>query len=223
MGTRVKIMNKLFITTGSALFLSIFLSACSASGGPGKSKQKTYVTQGCIGGGILGAVAASTLGSGSDATKGAAFGCGIGAIIGYQIAKRTDKYVDANSAISAETQRNINTVNLVKNNNQKLANRIKKYKTTLNTIKYSKITEEAKKRELARISNSLKEQLEMSSSNLNSVQEELKVTRNLYTKYKVAVPKVNSNTYKTKISELEKEKDILSRHVRSLNAMNANI
>ncbi|MCF6189812.1 MAG: hypothetical protein L3J51_05005 [Cocleimonas sp.] len=216
-------MNKIYINIGSSLFMGILLTACSASGGPGKSKQKEYVTQGCIGGGILGAVAATAIGSGENAGKAAIFGCGIGAVIGYQIAKRTDKYVDAGKAISTETQRNINTVNLVRNNNNKLAARITKYKTVLNTIKYSKMSEQGKKRELTNISTSLKKQLNMSSSNLSSVQQELKVTRSLYTKYKRSVPKDKSSTYKNKISELEQEKNILSKHVQSLNAMNASI
>lgn len=208
---------------GSSLAIGILIVGCSASGGPGKSKQKEYVTQGCIGGGILGAVAASALGSGENAGKAAIFGCGLGAVIGYQIAKRTDKYVDAGKAISAETQRNINTVNLVRKNNNKLAAQINKYKTALNRIKYSKMSEKGKKRELTTISNSLKKQLTMSSSNLSSVQQELKVTRGLYTRYKKSVPENKSATYKNKISELEQEKNILSKHVQSLNAMNATI
>lgn len=216
-------MKTIYKNIGSSLFIGIFLTACSASGGPGKSKQKEYVTQGCIGGGILGAVAATAMGSGENAGKAAIFGCGIGAVIGYQIAKRTDKYVDANKAISTETQRNINTVNLVKDNNRKLAARITKYKTSLNQIKYSRMSEQGKKRRLANISSSLKKQLTMSSENLTSVQQELKVTRGLYSKYKKSVPKNKSATYKSKISELEQEKNILSKHVQSLNAMNASI
>ena len=208
---------------GSSLAIGALIVGCSASGGPGKSKQKEYVTQGCIGGGIIGAVAASALGSGENAGKAAIFGCGLGAIIGYQIAKRTDKYVDAGKAISAETKRNINTVNLVRKNNNKLAAQITKYKTALNRIKYSKMSEQGKKRELTTISKSLKKQLTMSSSNLTSVQQELKVTRGLYTKYKKSVPENKSATYKNKISELEQEKNILSKHVQSLNAMNATI
>ena len=216
-------MNTIYKNIGTSIFIAIFLTACSASGGPGKSKQKEYVTQGCIGGGVLGAVAATAIGSGENAGKAAVFGCGIGAVIGYQIAKRTDKYVDAGKAIATETQRNINTVNLVKGNNRKLAARITKYKTILNSIKYSKMSEQAKKRELTNISSSLKKQLAMSSSNLSSVQQELKVTRGLYFKYKKSVPKNKSATYKNKISELEQEKNILSKHVQSLNAMNASI
>jgi len=208
---------------GSSLAIGALIVGCSASGGPGKSKQKEYITQGCIGGGIIGAVAASALGSGENAGKAAIFGCGLGAIIGYQIAKRTDKYVDAGKAISAETKRNINTVNLVRKNNNKLAAQITKYKTALNRIKYSKMSEQGKKRELTTISKSLKKQLTMSSSNLTSVQQELKVTRGLYTKYKKSVPENKSATYKNKISELEQEKNILSKHVQSLNAMNATI
>lgn len=207
----------------TSIFIGVFLSACSASGGPGKSKQKEYVTQGCIGGGIFGAVAATALGSSENAGKAALFGCGIGAVIGYQIAQRTDKYVDAGKAISTETQRNINTVNLVRKNNNKLATRIAKYKTALNRIKYSKVSEQGKKRELTSLSKSLKKQLTMSSSNLSSVQQELKVTRGLYAKYKSSVPKDKSATYQNKISELEQEKNILSKHVQSLNAMNATI
>lgn len=207
----------------TSIFIATALSACSVSGGPGKSKQKEYVTQGCIGGGIIGAVAASVLGSSEKAGKAALFGCGLGAVVGYQIAQRTDKYVDANKAISTETQRNINTVKLVKGNNKKLAARITKYKTTLNSIKYSKISEQGKKRELAKVSSALKKQLAMSSNNLSSVQQELKVTRGLYSKYKKSVPENKSITYKNKISELEQEKNILSKHVQSLNAMNASI
>lgn len=216
-------MKKLYKNIGCSLFIGVFLTACSASGGPGKSKQREFVTQGCIGGGLIGAVAATAIGSGENAGKAAVFGCGIGAVIGYTIAQRTEKYVDANNAISAETQRNINTVNLVKDNNQKLAARITKYKTSLNTIKYSKVSEESKKQELSNISNSLKEQLTMSSSNLTSVQKELQVTRGLYSKYKNSSPITDSSTYELKINELEQEKNILSNHVQSLNAMNASI
>lgn len=216
-------MKTLYKNIGGSLAIGILVVGCSASGGPGKSKQREYVTQGCIGGGILGAVAATALGSGENAGKAAVFGCGLGAIIGYQIAQRTDKYVDANKAISSETQRNINTVNLVRNNNRKLATRITKYKTALNSIKYSKMSEEGKKHELTAVSDSLKKQLTMSTNNLTSVQQELKITRGLYSKYKNSVPQDKSATYQNKISELEQEKNILSKHVQSLNAMNATI
>ena len=208
---------------GSAILIGSFLLGCSMSGGPGKSKQKEYVTQGCVGGGLLGVVAATTLGSGEDAGKAAIFGCGLGAIIGYKIAKRTDKYVDANKAIDAETERNIATVNLVRNNNQKLATKISKYKTELTRIKRSKLSAEGKKGQLTAVSRSLKSQLSMSESNLISVNNELEVTQNLYTKYKASVPKKKTGTYKRKISELLQEKNILSKHVQSLNAMNATI
>ena len=216
-------MNTRYKNIGNVLAISVLVAGCSASGGPGKSKQKEYVTQGCIGGGIIGAIAASALGSGEDAGKAAAFGCGLGAVIGYQIAERTDKYVDAKKAISAETQRNINTVNLVKDNNNKLSARITKYKTVLNEIKYSKRTEQSKKRELNIVSNSLKKQLEMSNSNLGSVQQELQVTRSLYSKYKNSVRPDKSGVYQNKITELEQEKNILNKHVQTLNAMNATI
>lgn len=216
-------MKTIYKNIVSSLFISALVAGCSASGGPGKSKQKEYVVQGCIGGGVIGAVAATAFGAGENAGKAAIFGCGIGAILGYKIAARTDKYVDANKAISAETQRNINTVNLVRANNNKLAARINKYKTELHSIKLSKANEATKKRALTAVSNSLKKQLKMSSNNLTSVQQELKVTRGLYTKYKNSVPENKSVTYKNKISELEQEKNILSKHVQSLNAMNATI
>jgi len=174
-------MNKKIFNIGSTFLISIAITACSASGGPGKSKQKEFAVQGCVGGGLLGAAAVTVLGSGENAGKAAVFGCGIGAVIGYTIAKRTDTYVSASDAISSETQRNIDTVNLVRNNNQKLATRITKYRSTLNTIKYSKVSEES------------------------------------------SAPTADSSIYESKITELEQEKNILSSHVQSLNAMNASI
>jgi len=217
-------MSKRNLNIVSTLLLSAFIVACSASGGPGKSKQKEFATQGCIGGGILGAVAVTALGSGENAGKAALFGCGIGAVIGYTIAKRTENYINASDAISLETKRNIETVNLVRSNNQKLATRITKFRSTINTIEYSKITQESKQRELTNISKSLKEQLDTSNSNLASLDQELKVTRGLYSKYKSsALNTEDTSEYLNKITELETEKNILNEHVQSLSAMNASI
>jgi hypothetical protein len=63
----------------------------------------------------------------------------------------------------------------------------------------------------------------MSNNNLKSVQNELTVTENIYTKFKTSVPKKKTGNYKQKIAELNQEKNILSKHVQSLNAMNATI
>lgn len=218
-------MSTIVKNIGSSILIGSLLVGCSMSGGPGKSKQKEYVTQGCIGGGLLGVVAASALGSGDNVGKAALFGCGLGAVIGYEIARRTDKYVDANKAISAETARNIETVNLVRNNNRKLANKITKYKTELARINRSKMSAEGKRGQLAAVSKSLKQQLSMSTSNLAGVREELTVTRGIYSKFKntKSVPQNKSGAFKQKIAELEQEKNILSKHVQSLNAMNATI
>lgn len=217
-------MGEIIKSIGCSVLIGSLVMGCSMSGGPGKSKQKEYITQGCVGGGLFGAVVASTLGGGDNVGKAALFGCGLGVVAGYQIAQRTDKYVDAKKAISAETQRNIATVNLVRNNNRQLANKISKYKSELARINRSKLSAQDKRVQLTAISKSLKEQLAMSKSNLSSVKNELTVTRGLYSKYKVAVvPQDKSGAYKQKITELETEKNILSKHVQSLNAMNATI
>jgi len=231
-----------FIVFCSSILVVSMVSSCATTGGAGAPKTQAYSLQGCG----AGAVAGSLLGliSGSDnALKGAALGCGIGAIIAYNIAKRTEEYVDANQAMDSEIARNQQNTKTLQAYNAKLAQGIQSYQKQIQVIQLTQLAETAKQKKLTKIQATAKKQLNKAESALTSVNAELVTANKQYKSYtaklaaaevdktkKVSPKKVkkvkkanNDKKWQSEIANLEKEKQILNKHVKSLSALSASI
>lgn len=216
-------MQKRAKITLISMGVTLFLVGCSASGGPGYSKTNSYMKQGCLGGGVLGAIAGATLGSGDNAADGAVLGCAIGAYVGFRVAKRTDQYINSQQAIESEVARNQKNINGVKKSNNLLMKQIGKYEDLIQTVKKANMNEKIRQNDYKKIKNHLNETISKSSIDLNVLNEELSIAKTLYTKHKSSAKPKKSTHWAGKISNLEKEKSILSKHVQSLTALNASI
>ena len=216
-------MYHIFNKTCIASSLLFALAGCSMSGGNVPSKAKTFATQGCIGGGVIGAIAMATVGDSTKVTQGAAVGCIVGAYIGYRVAKRTDKYISAQQAIEAEIARNQKNTEGVNTNNQRLTQQIGKYKKLINKVQHAQAKDSAKKSDLKLIKTHLNETISKSTADLNALNQELALTKKQYSKHKVAVKPKKKQNWDQQITALEKEKSILSEHVSSLTALNKSI
>ena len=228
-----------FMIFCSSIIVVGLVSSCATTGGAGAPKIQSYSLQGCgagaVAGGLLGLI------SGSDnALKGAAFGCGVGAIIAYSIAKRTEEYVDANQAMDAEIARNQKNTKTLQAYNAKLAQGVQSYQKQIQVIQLAHLDEGAKQKKLNTIQATAKKQLNKANSALKSVNSELVIANKQYTNYqakaaetvvdnsKKASPKKtkqgnNDQKWQSEIANLEKEKQILSKHVKSLSALSASI
>ena len=219
----------------SSLVISTSLVSCASTGGAGApSKTQAFALQGCgagaVAGGLLGLIS-----GGDKVLKGAALGCGLGAIIGYSIGKRTQKYVDAEQAMDAEIARNQQNTRELKSYNGKLAQGIRTYQNKINTIRAAKIDASAKQIQLANVKSTAQKQLNKAQSALNSVNKEIVVAKKqqvTYTTKTVVVEakpakvkkRANNNAkWKAEIANLEKEKNILNKHVKSLTALSSSI
>lgn len=194
-------------------------------GGVGYSKVRSFSTQGCVAGGLLGAVIGATVGSGDNAAGGAALGCAIGAYVGYRVAKRTDSYIGAEQAVEAEIARNKRNATGVRENNIRLTKQIANYENILNQVKQAKVAESVKKNDLTQIKDHLSDTISKATADLNALDNELVTVEKLHVKHKKAAaakPKKAKNWSK-QIASLKKEKEILSKHVKSLTALNDSI
>jgi hypothetical protein len=228
-----------FIVFCSSIIVVTMVSSCATTGGAGAPKAQAYSLQGCgagaVAGGLLGLI------SGSDnALKGAAFGCGVGAIIAYSIAKRTNEYVDANQAMDAEIARNQKNTKTLQAYNAKLAQGIQSYQKQIQVIQLAHSDEGAKQKKLNTIQANANKQLNKAESALKSVNAELVVANKQYKSYQAKASKAtvdkpkkaspektnkanNDKKWQSEIANLEKEKQILSKHVKSLSALSASI
>lgn len=234
-----------FIVFCSSILVVSMVSSCATTGGAGAPKTQAYSLQGCgagaVAGGLLGLI------SGSDnALKGAALGCGVGAIIAYSIAKRTEEYVDANQAMDAEIARNQANTKTLQAYNAKLSQGIQSYQKQIQVIQLAHSDETAKQKKLTTIQATAKKQLNKAESALSNVNAELVVANKQYESYKAksvaaeakakteaeSTKKVSPKKskkgndhqkWKSEIANLEKEKQILSKHVKSLSALSASI
>jgi len=225
----------------SSILVVSMVSSCATTGGAGAPKTQVYSLQGCGAGAVAGGLL--SLISGSDnVLKGAALGCGVGAIIAYNIAKRTEAYVDANQAMDAEISRNQQNTKTLQAYNAKLAQGIQSYQKQIQVIQLTQLAATAKQKKLTKIQTTVKKQLSKAESALTSVNAELVTANKQYKSYKAKakavaadvektknvnpkkIKKVNNNQkWQSEIANLEKEKQILSKHVKSLSALSASI
>ena len=216
-------MYKHFKYSLIASSLCLVLVSCNKAGGPGYSKVNSFSTQGCVAGGVLGAIIGATVGDRSDAAGGAVLGCAIGAYAGFRVAKRTEHYINAQQAVEAEITRNKKNTEGVRKNNQQLTRQITQYKSSISSVNRSRVSAKTKKNDLKRIKNHLQKTIKQSSSDLNALNQELVTAKKLHKKHNVKTKPQKTKNWSREIASLEKEKQILSRHVKSLTALEDSI
>lgn len=215
----MKIIN-LLISSASCLVLS----ACAASGGPGATKQTEYMMQGCIGGGVVGALLGSALGGDNDDTaKGALFGCAVGAVMAFSIAERTQQYASASQAIDSEIKRNKENTAKLQEYNQGLEKNIASYQNQIDQIQQQQLAAKDQNKQLKELKSVVAAQAAKANQALQNVNAELATAKTQESKYSSQASSGDASNWKQEISSLEKERDILSAHVQTLSAMNSSI
>lgn len=206
---------------------SMVLTACATSGGPGAAKlakQSEYMLQGCIGGGVIGGVLGSWLGEGGeDARKSALLGCALGAVVGLQISKRTQEYINANEAIDSEIKRNKVNAAKVHQYNQGLQENIEVYQQKITTIRQKKTIAKDRHSALQEMKKLVSQQSAKAKNALTQVNSELALARQQQAKYSKQANATEQHDWRQQIAKLEKERNILSSHVQTLSAMNSSI
>lgn len=208
------------------VLISMSLFACANTGGAsGSNKAAQFTAEGCLAGGIVGGLIGALIDD-DKALEGALLGCAAGAIYGFHIADRTTKYANAEQAMDAEISRNRDNAAQLKNYNAKLQQGIKSYRQQITKVRQAKSEQNVKQKGLQNIKQSLNKQLVKAKSALSSVEKELVVAKKQRKVYrdKVKVVRVNDDKkWQAQIASLEKEKNILNKHVHSLTALNASI
>lgn len=186
-------------------------------------KMKQFSLQGCGTGAAAGGVLGFLRGGTNDALIGAALGCGIGSIIGFNLGKRTQHYVNAGQAIDSEVARNKRSTKTLKGYNAKLDSRIRSYKSQIQKVKLAKLAAQDKQKRLNNLRTTVRGQLNDSRQALNTVTRELSISRQQYSTYRVKATPAKGKQWQTDITKLEREKNILNKHVKSLTALSSSI
>lgn len=206
--------------------ISFSLLACANTGGTGGSNRAAQFTaEGCLAGGLVGGIIGALIDD-DKALEGALLGCAAGAIYGFHIADRTTQYANAEQAMDAEISRNRDNTAQLKNYNAKLQQGINSYRQQITQVRQAKSAQNVKQKSLQNIKQNLNQQLVKAKSALSSVEKELVVAKKQRKVYrdKVKVVRVSDDKkWQAQIASLEKEKNILSKHVHSLTALNASI
>ncbi|MCB1754514.1 MAG: hypothetical protein KDJ38_03270 [Gammaproteobacteria bacterium] len=213
--------TKSFITT---LAILVILSACAKD-----MKQSDKLTiQGCTVGGFgAGALAFIKYSGQKDAKEKIAIssmlGCIAGTVVGYHIGKRTEHYTNAQQAADEEIAFNRNSTKELKKYNQQLATNISDYEQQISMIRDSKESAADKKKNLQETKSIIAKQRNKAQTALADVEAELLAAQNQYAQYKDSTPPETSTDWRQELAALQQEKEILSSHVSTLNAMDASI
>jgi hypothetical protein len=190
-----------------------------------ESKSKQYAVQGCAIGGLSAGALAYVL-DGFDMESAAiagALGCMAGAIGGYQVGKRTEEYTDAQNAARSEIARNEEQTEGLQKYNTLLAQNVEDYNKQISTIKGSNLSGEEKKENLEKTKEIIAEQRMKANSSLKNVEMDIAETRKQYKIHQAEATVQDKNQWQAEIASYEKEKEILSGHVSTLNALDASI
>jgi len=217
----MKIQKYNFLTISLSCLV---LSACAASGGPGATKQNEYMMQGCVGGGVLGAILSSALGGdGEDTGKAALFGCAAGAIIAFSVAERTQEYASAGQAIDSEIKRNAENTAKLREYNKGLEANIASYQGQINAVQQQQLAASEKNSRLKKMKSEVSAQASKAAQALQSVNAELSTAKQQHDKYTTQASSGDAKRWEQEVASLEKERDILNSHVQTLSAMNSSI
>ena len=192
------------------------------------SKSAQYSVQGCLAGGTAAGVVTYVVNwNDENARKKAliasALGCMAGAVIGFKIGERTEEYANATQAAEAETARNKDTVDRLHQYNASLEVNINDYKKQIQNIKDTKMTAQEKQDSLKKTKKIVSDQQAKAKEAVTETEQELNKTREQYAKYKRSLNSAEASGWQEEIASLEQEKLILSRHVNTLNALDASI
>lgn len=210
------------------LTMAILLSGCAGMDKTEESKSKQYSLQGCIAGGAVAGILTYVMQSDDDnaLTKSliaSALGCMAGAVIGFEIGERTEKYANAQQAAEAETLRNKETAARLQQYNTSLEVNISDYETEIAKIRNSTLTAQEKQESLKETKQIVVEQKAKAADALSNTENELNEAKNQYADYKDSLNTPTNDKWEDQLANLEQEKLILSRHVNTLNALDASI
>ncbi|MEN8130252.1 MAG: hypothetical protein ABFS45_08665 [Pseudomonadota bacterium] len=214
---------KSLVAIGTAITIAI--SGCVQTG---DTKSKQFAVQGCAVGG-LGAGVVTYLANlnDKDANKKALIagmlGCMAGAVVGYQIGKRTEVYADAQHAARSEIARNEEHTIKLQQNNAQLAQNIEEYNTQISHIKDINYSEQEKMKKLKEVNEIVTQQRIKATDTLKSVEADIAESNKLYNTYHAEALPQDKDKWAAEIADYEQEKEILSGHVSTLNALDASI
>lgn len=208
---------------GSWIILSLLVSGCetlpsNTSSGGGSNKAATFGLQGCIAGALLGGLL--TRNSDKDKRRNAIFlGCAAGALAGYTVGTRTQEYANENAALDAESARNREVAQALRDNNRRLEANIQNYKKEIASIRASKVSNQEKRKQLAETKKIVTQQANKAKATLRSVNDDLIIARRNKTKYSRKAPPARKKQWDQEIVALEREKSILTQKVNTLTAI----
>jgi len=213
--------NKTLLTTGIAITIAI--SGCAQTGG---TKSKNYDVQGCVAGGLAAGLFTYYLNrDDADATKKAAIagvlGCMAGAIIGYEVEKRTMVYADAQDAARSELARNQEETEKLKQYNAQVSQNIKDYKKQISEIKEVNYSEQEKKDKLKEVNDIVSKQRIKTTDALTNVEADIAVAMKQYKTYQAQASSSDRDKWSAEIASYQQEKAILTEHVGELNTLYA--
>lgn len=215
-------MKKIFYTLLAAAI--IFQLGCKKE----LKRDELFAVQGCMAGGFGAAALVYMKAFGDRDAKDKAviagmMGCMAGAVIGHQIARKTQTYVDAHTAADKEIAQNKKSTMQLKNYNTTLANNISDYEQQIETIKNSALAQSERNKNLAETKKIVNKQSKKAGSSLASVENELVIAKNVFDEYSAEGEAEDVSTWETQIAALSEERTILSNHVQTLSALDASI
>lgn len=214
-------VNTSLLITGIALALTV--SGCASTG---ETKSKNYDVQGCVATGVTaGAITYFANFGEEDALKktmiASALGCMAGAVIGYQVEKRTQQYADAQQAARTELARNQAETENLKQYNAQLAQNIEDYKQKISDIQQVNYTEDEKKDKLQQINDIVARQRTKATDALSNVETDIAEAMDQFDAYRAHAPPQDIDQWSAELASYQQEKQILTEHVGELNTLYA--
>ncbi len=207
-----------------AIVIITLISACAKDA----AKKDKFAVQGCTVGGFgAGALAYIKFHGDKDAKEKVAIasmlGCIAGTVVGYKIGERTEKYADAQAAAEKEIALNRKNTENLRQYNQSLKTNIDDYNQQIAMIKDSKMSASQKNKDLKDTKEIIAKQRDKAKSALAAVENELSVAQSQYDEFSTKTAQNQSENWEQQIVSLQLEKEILSEHVSTLNALDASI
>ena len=210
----------------AAVTVPLALYGCANTG---ELKQsESFSIQGCVAGG-LGAGALAYLKYRDDPDRDekiaivTAIGCFGGAMVGYKVGKRTEEYADAQQAAQAEIARNKKHTEELRQVNSRLQENIDEYNKQIQKIENSTFTAREKQEQKHDIKKYVSGQLNKAKASLGEVETELAAANREFQSFQATASQADREAWRVELASLEQEKDILSGHVSTLNALDSSI
>ena len=204
----------------------VMISGCAELDKMTREESMSY--QGCIAGGVGAGMLGYIKYHGDKNVKRkiallVAMGCVAGGVAGLEIGRRTQKYVDAENAAQEEIKRNSENIEKLSELNEKLSANIEEYHRQISVLKESNLSEEEKHDNINIIKKYIEDRKEKAEQSLQVVEREIIAANEQLQQFQAGVKRENLQAWKEKLAGLEREKQILSTHVKTLNAMDTSI